>query len=292
MKKTWMFAALLACAAPASAQQDDVETWRAQRLERLQAPNGWLSLVGLHWIEPGTHTVGKAADRDIVLATGPEHLGTLVFAQGKVTFVPLPDAGVTIDGVVAAAPIALVPDSAGTPTLVAFDAGQANFQLIERNQRFALRVRDARAPTRTGFSGIEHYPVDASWTLQATFEPHPEGKTIPIVNVLGMTEPMKNPGAVVFEKDGKTHRLEAVDEGDGQYFLIFADRTNKKETYGAGRFLYAAPAVDGKTALDFNRAYNPPCAFNAYSTCPLPPPENRLDLAVTAGEKRYLGPGH
>ena len=122
--------------------------------------------------------------------------------------------------------------------------------------------------------------------------PHPAGRTIPIVNVLGMTEPMANPGVVVFEKNGKTHRLEAVDEGDGQLFLIFADRTNKKETYGAGRFLYAAPAMNGTTTVDFNKAYNPPCAFNAYSTCPLPPPENRLDLAVTAGEKRYLGQEH
>jgi uncharacterized protein (DUF1684 family) len=289
--KNWMIAALLACAAPALAQ-DDVETWRAQRLERLQAPTGWLSLVGLHWLEPGTHTIGKAADNDIVLATGPAHLGTLVFAQNKATLAPLPDAGVTVEGQPVAAPVTLVPDSAATPTTIAFDAGQASFQLIERNGRFALRVRDARAPTRTGFAGIEHYPVDAAWTFEARFEPHPAGKTIPIVNVLGMTEPMKNPGVVVFEKDGKTHRLEAVDEGDGQYFLIFADRTNRKETYGAGRFLYAAPAVDGKTVVDFNKAYNPPCAFSAYSTCPLPPPENRLDLAVTAGEKRYLGPEH
>lgn len=289
--KTWMFAALLACATPAFAQ-DDVETWRAQRLERLQAPNGWLSLVGLHWIEPGTHTVGQAADNDVVLATGPDRLGTLAFADGKATFTAAPESGVTIDGVKPAAPVVLVPDSAGTPTGVVFDEGQANFQLIERGGRFALRVRDARAATRTGFNGIEHYPVDAAWKFEATFEPHPAGKTIPIVNVLGMTEPMKNPGTVVFEKDGKTHRLEAVDEGDGQLFLIFADRTNRKETYGAGRFLYAAPAVDGRTTLDFNKAYNPPCAFNAYSTCPLPPPENRLDLAVTAGEKRYPGPEH
>jgi uncharacterized protein (DUF1684 family) len=289
--KTWMFAALLACAAPASAQ-DDVQTWRAQRLERLQAPNGWLSLVGLHWIEPGTHTVGRAADNDVVLATGPAHLGTLTLNEGEITFLPAKDGGATIDGAAVAVETALAPDSGATPTFVAFDGGQASFQVIERDHRFALRVRDARAPTRAGFTGIEHYPVDAAWTFQARFEPHPAGRTIPIVNVLGMTEPMANPGVVVFEKDGKSHRLEAVDEGDGQLFLIFADRTNKKETYGAGRFLYAAPAVDGKTTVDFNKAYNPPCAFNAYSTCPLPPPENRLDLAVTAGEKRYLGSEH
>jgi uncharacterized protein (DUF1684 family) len=155
-----------------------------------------------------------------------------------------------------------------------------------------LRVRDARARTRTGFVGIENFPIDVGWRYDARFEPHPPGKTIEIANVIGQLDAMPNPGAVVFERDGQTFRLEAVDDGDGTLFLIFADRTNGKQTYGAGRFLYADAPVEGRTVVDFNRAYNPPCAFNAYSTCPLPPPENRLDLAVTAGEKTYAGPTH
>ena len=289
--KAWILGlALLAASAALPAQ--DVETWRAQRLERLQKPDGWLTLVGLHWIEPGLHTVGRADDNDIVLSTGPAHLGRILFADGAVTFEPAKDGGAMLGGQPVAAPVRLQPDSADAPTTIAFDGGEASFQLIERNHRFGLRVRDARAATRTGFKGIDNYPSDDAWRFDATFEPHAPGKTIAIANVLNMIEPMPNPGAVVFEKDGKTHRLEAVDEGDGQLFLIFSDRTNAKETYGAGRFLYAAPAVDGKTVVDFNKAYNPPCAFNAYSTCPLPPPENRLDLAVTAGEKRYAGPTH
>lgn len=286
--KAWIFAvALLATGAPALAQ--DVEAWRAQRLQRLQKPDGWLSLVGLHWIESGSHSVGRAPDNDIVLATGPAHLGRILFTDRAATFEPAKDAGVSIDGQALATPIVLAPDSVGVPTTIAFDQEQASLQLIERNGRFALRVRDARAATLTGFQGIENYPISAAWRFDATFEPHPPGKTIPIVNVLNMIEPLPNPGAVIFEKDGRMHRLEAVDEGDGQLFLIFADRTNAKHTYGAGRFLYAPPPQEGKTVVDFNKAYNPPCAFNAYSTCPLPPPENRLDLAVTAGEKRYEG---
>ena len=292
----WMLAATLftgiACAQAPADHARQVEEWRKARVERLRQPQGWLSLVGLHWLEPGTHAIGRAADNGIVLATGPQQLGTIEFAEGKVRFTAAPESGAKIGEAAPVGTVELAPDSSGAPTTLAFDGGEATLQVIERGGRYGLRVRDARAKTRSGFVGIEHYPTDAGWRYEARFEPHPPGRTIEIANVIGQLEPMANPGAVVFEREGKTYRLEAVDEGDGQLFLIFADRTNGKHTYGAGRFLYAQPAVDGRTELDFNKAYNPPCAFNAYSTCPLPPPENRLDLAVTAGEKKYAGPTH
>lgn len=264
----------------------EVEAWRAERSERLLRPEGWLSLVGLHWLEPGSQRVGSAADNDVVLAVGPPHLGVLELADGRVHFAL--DAGVdaVIEGT-SAREAELVVDSAGPPTVVRF--GRASFIAIARNGRIALRVRDPDAPTRTGFSGLQYFPVDPGWRIEARFEPHPPGRTIEIVNVLGALEPMANPGRVVFERDGREHALEAVDEGDGRLFLIFADRTNGRQTYGPGRFVYAPAPVDGRTVVDFNRAYNPPCAFNAYSTCPLPPPENRLDLAVEAGELKYRG---
>lgn len=287
----WILAAMLATGSSAAVtplgHEQEIAEWRAQRLERLRAPQGWLTLVGLHWIEPGRHTLGRAPDNAIVLATGPERLGLVEFAEGKVRLEPHPEAALSVDGVPRADAIELAADSTGTPTVVAFDGGEATLQLIERGGQFGLRVRDARAATRRDFAGLDNYPIDASWRFEARFEPHPEGRTIPIANVIGQLEPMKNPGAVVFEREGRSHRLEAVDEGDGQLFLIFADRSNRDETYGAGRFLYAAAPVAGRTVVDFNKAYNPPCAFNAYSTCPLPPPENRLDLLVRAGEKRY-----
>jgi uncharacterized protein (DUF1684 family) len=292
----WMLAAtLISCSAFAQAPADhaqQVEQWRSARVERLRQPQGWLSLVGLHWLEPGTHSIGSAPDNGVVLSTGPARLGTIEFAAGKVHFTAAADGGATIGGAAPAGKVELAPDSSGAPTTLAFDGGEATLQVIERGGRYGLRVRDARANTRSGFVGIENYPTDAGWRYDARFEPHPPGRTIEIANVIGQLEPMANPGTVEFERDGKRYKLEAVDEGDGQLFLIFADRTNGKETYGAGRFLYAAPAVDGRTEVDFNKAYNPPCAFNAYSTCPLPPPENRLDLAVTAGEKKYAGPTH
>ncbi|HEX5757331.1 MAG TPA: DUF1684 domain-containing protein, partial [Arenimonas sp.] len=183
--------------------------------------------------------------------------------------------------------VRLVPDSEGTPTVVGFNRGDASFILIQRAGRYALRVRDAMARTRTQFPGIDYFDIDPGFRFEARFEAHPPGQTIDIANVLGTLDPMANPGRVVFEKDGQEFSLEAVDEGDGQLFLIFADRTSGHETYAAARFLYAQPAdANGRTVVDFNRAYNPPCAFSAFSTCPLPPPENRLDLAVRAGEKK------
>jgi len=267
----------------------EVEAWRSMRLERLQAPTGWLSLVGLHWIEPGTHRIGSAADNDIVLATGPAQLGVVRLDEAGVHFTPAEGVGVTANNAAVAGETAVPADSSGGPMHIDFNDGQASFQVIERGGRYGLRVRDAQAPTRTGFRGIEQYPIDAGWRFDARFEPNPDGTTIDIVNVLGMTDAMPNPGALVFERDGKPYRLQAVDEGGDQLFVIFADRTNRKDTYGAGRFVYVDRPVDGRTVLDFNYAYNPPCAFTAYSTCPLPPPENRLDLEVTAGEKRYHG---
>jgi len=273
--------------AATTAYPDEIKTWREQRTERLTAPEGWLSLVGLHWLDKGTHSIGSAADNDIVLSIGPPKLGSVTL-DGAIVTLALAEGVEASIGDTAARTAPLVADSSGSPTVVRI--GQTSFSLIERSGRYGLRVRDPQAKSRSGFVGIDYFEIDPAWRFEARFEAHPAGRTIDIVNVLDMLEPTKNPGVVVFEKNGKQYRLEALDDtGDGQLFLIFADRTNGKTTYGPGRFLYAPPPVDGKTVVDFNRAYNPPCAFSAYSTCPLPPPENRLDVAVQAGEKKYAG---
>jgi uncharacterized protein (DUF1684 family) len=285
-------ASVAALAVTPADYETTIERWRAERSARLQQPQGWLSLVGLHWIEPGTYRVGRDAGNDVVLATGPAQLGVVRLDEGRLAFSAADGVAVTLDGAPVEAEVELRPDSSGQPGTLAFDSGEASIQLIERGGRFALRVRDARANTRSGFTGIENYPIDPAWRHEARFEAHPPGKTIDIANVIGQLQPMPNPGALVFEHGGATHRIEAVAEGDGSLFLIFADRTNGRETYGAGRFLYTDAPEGDRVVVDFNKAYNPPCAFNAYSTCPLPPPENRLDLAVTAGEKKYAGPTH
>src|SRR5690606_2820628 len=141
----------------------------------------------------------------------------------------------------------------------------------------------------TGFGTIDHWPVDAGWMIEARFEPHPAGKTIGIASITGGIDPMPNPGVLAFSRDGSDYRLETLDDGSGGLFIVFADRTNGLGSYGAGRYLDASVAdAGGRVMLNFNRAYNPPCAFTDFATCPLPPPENRLDLAVTAGEKAYV----
>jgi uncharacterized protein (DUF1684 family) len=267
------------------AHRAEIMQWRDKRVARLAAPDGWLALVGLHWLAPGPQSVGSAPDNDVVLATGPAQLGTVTLADGSVTLA-LADGAEARIGDTDARSATLAPDRSGAATVVRF--GEASLSVIQRGDKFALRVRDPQSKARTGFAGIDYFDIDPAWRFEARFEAHPPGRTIDIVNVLDMLEPMKNPGVVVFEKDGREYRLEALDDtGDGQLFLIFADRTNGKLTYGPGRFLYAPPPVDGHTIVDFNRAYNPPCAFTPYSTCPLPPPENRLDLVVEAGEKKY-----
>ena len=282
-------------AARASAQrlayEKTIKDWRVERVQRLTKPDGWLSLVGMHWIERGQTRVGSGKDNGTRLAAGPEHLGVVKLdKQGVVSFDPQPGVDITIDGQPAHSSI-LVPDADPTrePTVVGFNKGDASFIVIKRGDRYALRVRDALAPTRTGFPGLDYYPIDPAFRLRARFTPHAPGSKIQIVNIVGIVEPMDNPGTLSFQKDGKQFTVETIDEGDHRLFLVFADRTSGHDSYAASRFVYAPyPGKDGTTILDFNEAYNPPCAFTPYSTCPMPPLQNRIDLAVTAGEKKPL----
>jgi uncharacterized protein (DUF1684 family) len=276
------------------AYETQVKDWRAQRVQRLTKPDGWLSLVGMHWLEVGQTRVGSGHDNGTRLAAGPPRIGVVTLdKQGHVTFAPEAGAGITIDGQPATGTVALVDDADPTrdATVVGFNKGDASFILIKRTDRYALRVRDALAPTRTGFAGIDYFPIDPAFRLRAKFEAHAPGTKIDILNIIGMVEPMDNPGTLTFEKDGNTFTVETVDEGDHRLFLVFADRTSGHQSYAASRFVYAEyPDAKGFTTLDFNEAYNPPCAFTPYSTCPMPPLKNRLDLAVTVGEKKPIKP--
>ena len=270
------------------AYQQEIFDWRADRVQRLQKPDGWLSLVGMHWLDTGSTRVGTAVTNGTRLTVGPEKLGLITVGKDRrIMFTPESGVEVTIDGVVAKAGVELVPDSAGTATVVGFNKGDTSFIVIERSGRFALRMRNANAITRVGFTGIDYFDIDTGFRFKAKFTAHEPDKKIEIVNILSMVEPMDNPGTVTFEKDGKSFTLEAVDEGDHRLFLIYADRTSGHESYPAARFLYAEyPDAEGYTVVDFNKGYNPPCAFTAFSTCPMPPPGNRLDLAINAGEKK------
>ena len=281
-----------AAAVEAAAQavfEADQQAWRDTRRERLLQPDGWASLIGLQWIEPGAHRVGSDEDNGIRLAMGPAHLGVLRNDDGTLVFTPDADSGVRLDDAPmgGAAPLRTDADPGGASVL-SFDGGKGLATAIARDDRLALRVKHADAPSRTGFRGLTYWPGGPDWIVDARYVPNPAGRTIDIVNIVGTVEPMPNPGRVEFERGGRTHRIEALDDGSGGVFLVFADRTSGHGSYGAGRFIDAPAPSNGRVRIDFNQAYNPPCAFTPFATCPLPPPENRLDLAVNAGEKAYV----
>jgi uncharacterized protein (DUF1684 family) len=279
-------------AAPApEPHRAEIEAWRAKRLASLKREDGWLTLVGLFWLQEGENRLGSdSASNRIVFPkdTTPKTLGSLDLSKGVVTLRAARDAGLTSDGHPVTT-LTLRSDTEGSPTIVKH--GRISFFLIKRGERLGVRVKDSRSPALLAFRGIDTYPIDARWRFDARFEPYPPGKTIAVPNILGSTEQEKSPGAVVFETSGRESRLDAVtEEGSDKLFLIFGDQTNGVDTYGGGRFLYAAqPGKDGRVVLDFNKAYNPPCVFTPYATCPLPPAQNRLPIRVEAGEKRYGG---
>jgi uncharacterized protein (DUF1684 family) len=264
------------------AHYSEIMLWREDRIARLTKPDGWLSLVGMHWLPKNTVTrVGSGEANGTRIAVGPARLGLItVAADNTVTLQPEAGAALTLDGQPLAGRTRLTADSQGAASVVGFDQGKASFIVIERGGKMALRVRDANAATRIKFTGIDYFPVDLAYRYTATFSPHEAGRTIDIVNILGQIEPMMNPGTVTFQAGEKSYTMEAIDEGDHRLFFTFADRTSGKESYAD------YPGADGKTVLDFNKAYNPPCAFTAFSTCPMPPPENRLDFEIRAGEKK------
>ena len=276
-------------AAANAAFQQVQQAWRAERLAQLTKPDGWASLVGMHWLDPGSHRVGSDTDNGIRLEMGPAHLGVFTVRNGATRFVA--DTAVTIDGTAARSSALRSDADAQGPSVIAFDEGKGLATVIARGGRLALRVKHADADSRLRFTGLQYWDGGRDWQVPARFIAHPAGKTLPIANIIGTTDEIPNPGAVEFERGGTTYRLEALDEGGDTLFLVFADRTSGHGSYGAGRFLDAPkPDPQGRLVIDFNQAYNPPCAFTPFATCPLPPPENRLDLAIEAGERDYIKP--
>ncbi|HVP63153.1 MAG TPA: DUF1684 domain-containing protein [Myxococcaceae bacterium] len=286
-----LLATVLALSLSAAPASDDVVTatdsWHEQRLKRLQSEDGWLSLVGLGWLTEGPNSSGSGGDATVVFPEGaPANVGTFTRAGLSVTFQPAPGVAVTRAGKpFTGGPVRTDQEGGAEPDVL--QLGRFRFQLIVRGDRIGVRIRDPEARARKEFKGIPTYPASARWRVTARWEPANPPAVIAVPNVLGQVERSPSPGTAVFTVDGKEYRLTPVlEEGSPDLFFVFADETNRTETYGAGRFLYADPARDGTVILDFNRAYNPPCAFSAFATCPLPPKQNRLVLRVDAGEKR------
>jgi uncharacterized protein len=266
-----------------------VRAWRAERDERLRSPDGWLTLVGLYWLKPGENRFGADPANSIPLAGDgvPAHAGTIV-REGDSASLEAASADVRIGGR-HVADMPLADDRSEDPTVL--ELGDLRMHVICRGgDRLALRVRDHVAPALTDFSGMDHFPIDIGWRMTGRLEPEESDEPMEIVDVTGIVTHEASPGRVAFEREGRTWRLRSLDGGHGRLWLIFGDATNGIETYGGGRFLYTDPlAEDGTLVVDFNLAYNPPCVFSPYATCPLPPAANRLPLRIEAGELLYPG---
>jgi uncharacterized protein (DUF1684 family) len=266
--------------------------WRVKRFDAIAGADGWSTVAGLFWLDSARFTIGSDSSSTILLPADhtPPSLGTLLRRDSAFTFVAARGAVVLVDSTRIDS-VTIANDKGARPTVLR--NGSMTYHLIERGGRFALRVKDSAYVLRTDFKGLEYFPLDTSMRVLARLVPHATPRTLRILNVIGQTDEYRSPGTLEFTIGGTPYRITAAYEGRDttQYFLIFRDETSRTTTYPAGRFMYATPVdASGYTVLDFNRAYNPPCAFTPYATCPLPPAANVLPVMLTAGEKRYAGP--
>ena len=270
--------ATLVMAATQAAYQQEIAHWRAEREAKLKADDGWLTVVGLNWLHEGVNTVGSDPKADAPLPGSlPARVGTITLAKGKVHFKP--SSGVPLKEMDLKTDV--------TPDYDRLALGRVKFFVIERDSKFGVRVKDNDSEARTKFNGLRWYAVDPAWRIRAKFIPSPHQVTFD--TEVGVKEKDDSPGYVTFTRGGKEYKMEPVKEDDDLWF-VFRDQTSGKTTYGASRFLYTPFPKDGFVEMDFNKAENPPCVFTDYATCPLPTPQNRLPLAVTAGEQMYRRP--
>jgi uncharacterized protein len=265
--------------------------WRVLRLDAIAGVDGWSTVAGLHWLDGARYTVGSGRTNDIVLPAShaPRSVGVFTRRDSTITFVAAKGGAVRADSVAVDSMI-MRSDAGGAPTVL--HTGSVTLRVIRRGGRLALRVKDSAYVLRTDFKGLTYYPLDTALLVYAKLVPHATPRTLRIMNVLGQAEEYRSPGVLQFSVAGVAHTLTAaIEPGDDKLFIIFRDATSRDSTYPAGRFMYASPANSaGYTLLDFNRAYNPPCAFTPFATCPLPPSENVLRIPLRAGELRYAGP--
>lgn len=291
--------------------ENDIRKWQSERLASLKKDDGWLTLAGLYWLNEGENKFGSDPKNAVVLPKdkAPGVAGSFWLEKGRVVLtvplnVPISIAAETHGGVTVGDRLIGLPvkrssdfvlrddnDSNG-PTVLLLNSLRIN--VIKRGERIGVRVKDTDSQTRREFKGLDYYPIDPRWRIEARFEPYQPPKIIPITNVLSMTDDEISPGAFAFEVDGKTYRLDPIlEKGETDYFVMIADETTGRETYGAGRYLYVKPPdANGKVVIDFNKAYSPPCTFTNFATCPLPPRQNHLALRIDAGEKKYAGVVH
>jgi uncharacterized protein (DUF1684 family) len=268
------------------AYREDIQKWREGYEASLKKDNGWFTLAGLFWLKQGDNNFGTGAGNRIVLPEGSaqEIAGTFSFHDGKTSLRVRDGVEATLNGRPVRSEALLRPDTVGVPDRVTM--GRLSMIVIQRGARYGIRLWDNASAARREFRGTQWFPVKESYRITAHFTSYPQRKMIPILNILGDTDPSPSPGYAEFDIAGQHCRLEPLLE-DNQLFFMFRDLTSGKQTYPAGRFLYADLPKNGMVVLDFNKAHNPPCAFTAFATCPLPPGQNHLSVAIGAGELNH-----
>jgi uncharacterized protein len=260
----------------------DLLRWRQDLDDSLRSDNGWLTLAGLFWLHQGENTVGSTRN-DIALPVNVHHLGVLKLHNGQVTFHSTCDQ-VMINNVPVASPVRLEDDHAESGA-THVSIGSIIFYIIKRENQFAVRVRDLNHPARQSFTDRKWFAIDPSYCLKTSLIYYTPPRATTVLNTVGLTAELENPGYVTFELHGKVCRLDTFTSDAGELWFIFKDATNGVSTYSACRYLKVPRFTDDSVTLDFNRAYNPPCAFTPHATCPLPPAQNWLPVAVEAGER-------
>ncbi|MCF0054682.1 DUF1684 domain-containing protein [Dyadobacter sp. CY356] len=266
-----------------SGYENEIKAWRKERITELKSEQGYLNLAGLFWLEDGRNSFGSGGTNKFIFPAdrSPANLGEFILENGQVTLVAKPEAEIYANDQLITR-LKIFPSDEE----IILKHKTLRWFVIKRGEKYAVRLKDLDSPYLKDFKGIESFPISENWKVKAKFEPTVDRK-ISILDVTGRLSEQESPGVLVFNMKGKKYKLDALSEGES-FFILFGDKTNKKETYGGGRFVYTnKPDADGYVILDFNKAYNPPCAFTPYATCPLPPKQNLLALDVTAGEKNY-----
>lgn len=266
-----------------AAYKESVFRWQKERMESLRSPEGWLNLAGIFWLEEGIHTFGSDSSNDLIFPSrAPAFIGTLKVDDEHVHLEVNEDATLFYEGS-QIHELDLEVDTSGSPSFVTHD--DFAWYIMKRHRSIAVRLRDYQNPAIEALQEIPCYPVDPGYVVEATLHPFVEPRIITVNTPFqDYTQDYECPGELHFRLSGKKLKLLPFTSGEG-YFLIFSDETSGLETYGAGRFMYCTPDSTGRILLDFNKAYNPPCAITPFAACPMPPPENFLPLAVKAGEK-------
>ena len=265
--------------------QKQIESWHLKRINNLKKKKGWLNLVGLYWLNEGVNTIGSGKNNKIIFPeNAPEYLGKFIKKDSIITFESNEIVNVFCKSEIVKK-IEMKNDLSDEPTVL--ENGSLRWFIIKRGEKYGIRLRDLNAKLVKEFKDIDMFPIDKKWKITAKFIPYQKPKEISVPTVIGTIDKEKSPGQLIFDVEGEEYSLEPTDEGN-KFFIVFADLTSGEETYGAGRFLYVdKPDTNNNVILDFNKAYNPPCAFTKYATCPMPIDENKLHVKITAGEKNY-----